>query len=115
MARNTSSYANDTDMAQMTAEELLALWQGLSEERRLAFLGSLHDDAADQLLALQLRRKEIEDAAKRHKALPHQSKSWPAGSPTDQWSDKQLAAYLAYHETALAEIPLRPAKTGEAI
>lgn len=108
-----ASYSKGIDRSQLTAHELLKLWQGLSEERRLAFLGSLSDEAAEQLLTLQLRRTEAKDRSKRREM--QQQKHWPQGNPTDLWSDEELAAYLAHHEADLAVAPSQSADAGEAI
>jgi hypothetical protein len=42
----------------LDASELYSLWSTLHEERRLAFVASLTQEAADQLFAYQLREHE---------------------------------------------------------
>ena len=88
-------------------DQLHDLWGRLSEDQRLPFLGSLSDEAAQQLLAYQLRLKEpprpklrtprgvgagLETEAQRP------APTYPAGEPTDHWTDAELAAFIAHKD-----------------
>lgn len=72
------------DTSQLSASELEDLWAAIPERRRVAFLGSLSQEAADQLLAHQLRR------AANKKPLVKEVELQEQGEPPDPQMDSQM-------------------------
>ena len=92
-------------------DQLHDLWGRLSEDQRLPFLGSLSDEAAQQLLAYQLRLKEPPRPKPRTPRTvgadlgpvsQARAQSYPAGDPTEHWSDTELVAFIADKDTHTA-------------
>lgn len=114
--RQDAERTRGASAARLAARELHRLWESLDEEHRISFLGSLSDEAADQLLAYQLRKKEQAERSRPRPNRTVETKHWPDGDPDMRWSDEQLAAYLAHHEAELAAAPVPKSEPrGEAI
>jgi len=93
----------------LPAEDLHELWGQLSEHQRLAFLGSLTEEAAQQLLSHQTRLKEAatrppsrSTAPRRNSALAPQpvAQGYPTGDPDEHWTDAELVAFIAHQDAA---------------
>lgn len=126
-----SEYAREASTAQLGAKRLHQIWESLEEEERVAFLGSLSDDASNELLTFQMRQKEREQAkaearsrrataAARLRPEPEPepaptAQGWPTDISMDQWTNEELHAYLAAADAEQAAAPAPAREVGEEI
>jgi hypothetical protein len=105
---------NDPDLHQaLGAKELHQLWEQLEDRQRIAFLGSLTEEAADRLLGYQLRLKEAETrkprASQPAELAETQIRENPPFEPDDRMTDAELQAYITEQDAGLGQLQVIPA------